>query len=110
MTLYTNLEPCLMCLGAAMSFCAGQIVYGADSPADGAATKLSQVSFGDATYPEYKMPTIVSGVLKDESRVLFQAFIEKSTDGLLVNFARGVLRADSDNRNTIDSFSRRSKP
>jgi tRNA(adenine34) deaminase len=110
MTLYTNLEPCVMCLGAAMSFCLGRIVYGINAPADGAATRLSQVSFGNATYPEYKMPTIIGGVLKDESRALFEAFVEKSRDGVLVNFARGVLRADSDNRNTIDSFSRHSEP
>ena len=34
--LYTNLEPCLMCMGAAMSFFLGEIVYGLESPGDGA--------------------------------------------------------------------------
>lgn len=100
MTLYTNLEPCLMCLGAAMSFCAGQIVYSVDSPADGAATRLAKVSFGDGTYPEYRMPTIVGGVLMEESRALFQAFIRRSTDRTLISFAEGVLGSDSDNRST----------
>lgn len=91
MTLYTNLEPCVMCLGASMSFCLGTIVFGADAPADGAAKRLSEVSFGDVTYPDYKMPVIVGGVLKDESRSLFRAFIEESRDGALINFAKGIL-------------------
>jgi tRNA(adenine34) deaminase len=30
--LFTNLEPCLMCLGAAMSFFLGEIYYGLESP------------------------------------------------------------------------------
>jgi tRNA(adenine34) deaminase len=103
MTLYTNLEPCVMCLGAAMSFCVGTIVYGINAPADGAATRLSKVSFGNATYPDYQMPTIISGVLKDESRSLFQTFIEKSTDGSLVSFSRGILGSDSCNRQALSS-------
>ena len=34
--LFTNLEPCLMRMGAAMSFFLGEIVYGLESPGDGA--------------------------------------------------------------------------
>ena len=95
MTLYSNLEPCLMCLGAAMSSCIGKIVFGAYAPADGAVARLSGMSFGSASYPEYKMPGIVGGILKDESRSLFQAFIEKSSDDALINFARGIVQSDS---------------
>src|SRR5919201_5140631 len=36
-TLYTTLEPCLMCMGTAMSFGVGRIVYAMAAPADGAA-------------------------------------------------------------------------
>jgi tRNA(adenine34) deaminase len=95
MTLYTNLEPCVMCLGAAMSFCVGTIVYGINAPADGAVTRLSDVSFGDSTYPDYHMPTIIRGALADESRSLFQLFVEKSSDRAMVSFSRGVLGSDS---------------
>jgi tRNA(adenine34) deaminase len=98
MTLYTNLEPCVMCLGAAMSFCVGKIVYGINAPADGAATRLSEVSFGHATYPDYRMPIITSGVLKDESQTLFQAFIEKSRDGAMVSFSTGILASGANKR------------
>jgi len=110
MTLYTNLEPCVMCLGAAMSFCVGRIVYGVGAPADGAVTRLAHVSFGNATYADYRMPTIVGGVMRDESRSLFQAFIEQSTDDPMVRFAMGVVDADVDERHTMNALSRGSKP
>lgn len=100
-TLYTNLEPCVMCLGAAMSFCVGAIVYGINAPADGAAARLSKVPFGNAAYPDYQMPTIISGVLRDESRSLFQAFIDKSKDAPLVSFSRDILGDDSSNPQAI---------
>lgn len=105
MTLYTNLEPCMMCLGAAMSFCVGRIVYGVAAPADGAVLRLAEISFGNITYPEYEMPAIVGGVMRNESRSLFRAFIEKSTDYSMVAFARGILGADPDDWTAIDELS-----
>jgi tRNA(adenine34) deaminase len=110
MTLYTNLEPCMMCLGAAMSFCIGRIVYGIAAPADGAVMRLAEVSFGNATYPEYEMPAIVGGVMRDESRALFRAFIAKSTDDSMVTFARGILGADSDDILTMSAHPLCSEP
>lgn len=37
MELFTNLEPCMMCLGAAISSFVGKIYYSLDAPSDGAA-------------------------------------------------------------------------
>ena len=110
MTLYTNLEPCVMCLGAAMSFCVGRVVYGLDSPADGGVIRLSQLPFGNVTYPEYEMPAIVGGVMSDESRSLFRAFVARSTDSPMVTFARGVLGPDLEDRLTKDSLFLGSEP
>lgn len=90
MTLYTTLEPCVMCFGASLSFGLGRIVYGATAPADGAVSRLAGISFGDATYPGYRMPEVAGGVLAEESRALFRAYREMSTDRALVNFARGI--------------------
>jgi tRNA(adenine34) deaminase len=92
MTLYTNLEPCVMCLGAAMSFGIGRIVFATDAPADGAVTRLSGIPFGNSSYADYQMPHIVGGVLQDDSRSLFQAFVGQSRDRTMVSFARGVAR------------------
>jgi tRNA(adenine34) deaminase len=96
MTLYTNLEPCAMCLGAAMSFCIGRIVFGAVAPADGAVTRLSGVVFGNATYLDYKMPDVIGGVLEADSRLLFDAFAHQSKDRALVNFALAISASASD--------------
>src|SRR2546421_7822324 len=41
-TLYTTLEPCLMCVGTAMSFCLGRIVYPLAARADGVARVMRQ--------------------------------------------------------------------
>src|SRR5207302_6506226 len=41
-TLYTTLEPCLMCMGTAMSFGVARIVYAMAAPADGAADVAEQ--------------------------------------------------------------------
>jgi len=91
MTLYTTLEPCVMCLGAAMSFCVGTIVFGTNAPADGGVTRLAEISFGAAGYPAYRMPDVVAGVLRAESRSLFQTFVETSRDAALIGFARTIL-------------------
>jgi tRNA(adenine34) deaminase len=40
--LFTNLEPCLMCMGAAMSFFLGQIYYALEAPRDGAVALAHQ--------------------------------------------------------------------
>ncbi len=37
-TLYTTLEPCALCMAAAMSFLLGRIVYAAEAPVDGGTT------------------------------------------------------------------------
>lgn len=93
MTLYTTLEPCAMCLGAAMSFCLGRVVYALDAPADGAIERFARASFGGDSCPEYRLPIVLRGVLRDESRALFRGFVEQSTDDEMVGFARGILLA-----------------
>jgi len=40
MQLFTNLEPCMMCLGAAMTFFIGDIYYALEAPIDGAVPNI----------------------------------------------------------------------
>ena len=40
--LFVTCEPCLMCLGAAMSFFVGQVYYGHEAPGDGAVELVKQ--------------------------------------------------------------------
>jgi len=94
MTIYTSLEPCAMCLGAAMSFRLGRIVYALNAPADGAIDRFAHASFGDHTYPDYRVPVVTGGVLREEARALFRAFVEQSTDRELIGFASGVITTE----------------
>src|SRR5438045_1624330 len=50
--LYVNLEPCLMCLGAAMSFFLGEVYYGLESPGDGAVALVQQWQKNHGDFPE----------------------------------------------------------
>jgi len=94
MTLYTNLEPCLMCFGAATSCCIGRIVYGLGAPVDGALARIAESSFCTIIDPEYIRPVVVGGVLKPESRALFKAFVAQSIDEHMMSFAARILAAD----------------
>jgi tRNA(adenine34) deaminase len=57
MQLFTTLEPCMMCLGGAMSFCIGEIYYALEAPNDGAVAVAKQKWAEDCIeYPGYKVP------------------------------------------------------
>src|SRR5919204_6671813 len=64
--LYTTLEPCLMCMGAAMSAFLDTIVYAVDSPLDGAARVATEWA-PPAGHPRpgeraaYRVPHVVGG-------------------------------------------------
>lgn len=76
MQLFSTLEPCMMCMGAAMSFCIGEIYYALESPSDGA-VKLAQDRWGEENkdFPTYKLPKILGGLLREESRQLFLDYV-----------------------------------
>lgn len=70
-TLYSSIEPCLMCAGAAMHARVDAIVFGASEPRAGA------VSGGTNYFEQLRhlhSLDITGGVLEAESRALIQAF------------------------------------
>lgn len=73
--LYTNLEPCLMCLGAAMTFFLGRLTYALESPSDGAVEVVSKWVRPGGDFAEYRLPQIEGGVLRGESLQLFQRYV-----------------------------------
>jgi tRNA(adenine34) deaminase len=72
-TLYTTLEPCALCMGAAMSFLLGRIVFAAEAPVDGAAN-LPHVWAPPNGHPPdgvpYALPELAGGVCREESIAL----------------------------------------
>ncbi|GJG86175.1 hypothetical protein tb265_13560 [Gemmatimonadetes bacterium T265] len=70
--LVSTLEPCVMCTGAAMEAAVDTIVYALRAPADAGSSRVRPPES-----PESQMPRIVGGVLEDESRRLFERWLDQ---------------------------------
>lgn len=67
--LYSTLEPCLMCIGAAMQCGVDIIVYGMKCKPDGATATIKGISM-----PGQKTPEIISGILENECLNVFRSW------------------------------------
>jgi tRNA(adenine34) deaminase len=92
MQLFTNLEPCMMCLGAAMSSFVGEVFYALESPSDGAVQMAQEWDPQSEDYAAYRLPKITGGILREESQALFREFAEKCPPGGLRDFALSLTR------------------
>jgi tRNA(adenine34) deaminase len=90
--LFTNLEPCLMCMGAAMSFFLGEIVYGLESPGDGAVDLVRVWSRREEDIPGYRIPMIAGGLLREESIHLFAEYVARHAPGPMRDWAETLAR------------------
>ncbi|WP_433728783.1 nucleoside deaminase [Actinoplanes sp. CA-051413] len=75
--LAVNLEPCLMCVGAAMALKVNEIYYGLESPADGG----SAVAATWPTSPDlpwYAAPTITGGIRRAEVQDQFRRYRDRA--------------------------------
>lgn len=89
--LVTTVEPCLMCLGAAMSAFVGRLVYSLPSETDGAARVASSIPGARPGFAAYQLPALQGGVMQDRSRQLFQAYIDRTEDGPLRRWASSLV-------------------
>ncbi len=69
--LYATVEPCPMCMGAALHARVARVVYGCDDPKAGAARSLYRL--GDDSRLNHRLE-VTRGVASDESRALLRAF------------------------------------
>ena len=69
--LVSTLEPCVMCLGAAMEVGVGQVLFGLNAPADNGTQRVKPPES-----PESRTPEIEGGILSAESRALFERWLE----------------------------------
>jgi len=90
--LFTNLEPCLMCTGAAMSFFLGEIVYGLESPADGGIGLVQAWPRKEEDLPGYQVPRITGGVLREKSIRLFEEYVAQRPPGPMRDWAESLTR------------------
>lgn len=68
--LVSTLEPCVMCLGAAMESGVRQVLFGLNAPADNGTQRVKPPESKEATSPE-----IEGGILAGESRKLFEEWL-----------------------------------
>ena len=91
MQLFTTLEPCMMCLGAAMTFFIGEIHYALEAPMDGA-VEYAKDFWGKqcVEIPSYGLPTIHSGILRAESQDLYREYLQIHKPGPMYDFAKAL--------------------
>ena len=90
--LYTNLEPCLMCIGMVLSSFVGKVYYALEAPEDGA------VDFVHKEYEERKItglsawqfPEVSVGLLRTESIQLFREFVNRDEGRPGVVYAKSL--------------------
>lgn len=91
MELFTNLEPCMMCLGASISSFIGSIYYSLDAPSDGAAKWAKQIWNKHHVKSSFCLPAITAGILKNESKELFKKYIDIHKEGPLVEWVKTII-------------------
>lgn len=71
--LVSTLEPCVMCLGAAMEVGIDVVIYGLEAPADGGTSRIQA-----PRSPENVLPRCRGRACRDEARVLFLEWLARS--------------------------------
>lgn len=86
LVIYTSLEPCLMCIGAAMQCQIDRIVYAMSATPDGGSRFASSIAAGGQ-----KPPQIDGGILVAEATALMEEFVHNNPQHFGVDYARALL-------------------
>ncbi|GAA2603710.1 deaminase [Paractinoplanes durhamensis] len=88
--LAVNLEPCVMCLGAAMALEVTDVYYGLASPADGGSALVANWPVS-ADLPWYRPPALTAGVRAAEVRDQFRRYCVSAPDSGFRDWARTLV-------------------
>lgn len=80
LVLATTLEPCVMCLGAAMHARVDTIIYGLPAPGNGGIDRCAPLDT-----PGTYLPRFVGGIRADESRALLAEWLHRHPDDAFIN-------------------------
>jgi|CXWL01.1.fsa_nt_gi tRNA(adenine34) deaminase len=86
LTIYTTLEPCLMCVGAGMQAGVKRYVFGMKAAPDGAANMT-----GSLAKSGFEVPDIVGGVLEMEEVALMREFASQFPDSPALPYVDAML-------------------
>jgi tRNA(adenine34) deaminase len=73
LALAVNLEPCVMCLGVAMTLGVADVFYALESPGDGGAGIAAQWRDSPDT-PFFRIPTMTAGIRRAQARDQFRRY------------------------------------
>jgi len=90
MQLFTNLEPCMMCFGAAMSLFISEVHYALESPSDGAVNIAKIWDPQSDDYPAYRLPKVYGGILRKNSQELFIRYTATCEPGAIRDWAKSL--------------------
>lgn len=82
-TVYTTLEPCLMCLGLMLNVRVSRIVYALEDPYGGGVCMLRPDALPIRHQKEH--PFISAGILREETRILFKEFFASTASSFWKN-------------------------
>ncbi|MFG0292093.1 MAG: nucleoside deaminase [Phycisphaerales bacterium JB050] len=97
LTLVTTLEPCLMCMGAAVELGIGRVIYGLEAPGNGFEQRIDLRSpkRGGRPVPGGAvrwMPEVIAGMLREDCRDLWVRWLEGRDEGAPgVGFAKALM-------------------
>jgi tRNA(Arg) A34 adenosine deaminase TadA len=93
LVLVSTLEPCVMCLGAAMEAAVDTIVYGLVAPPDGGTHRVRPPES-----PESQMPRVIGDVLAAESRALLERWLAEHANPQQAPYIEQLLATTSSHR------------
>ena len=85
-----SLEPCLMCLGAAMVLGVAEVYFALESPVDGG-VKVAEERRGGQEPHWFATPKITGGIRREESRALYRRWCATAKPGPMRDWAVTLL-------------------
>jgi tRNA(adenine34) deaminase len=90
-----NLEPCVLCLGAAMVLGVREVYFALESPSDGGTgittTAIAANWQPSPDMPGFAAPVMVGGIRREESRDLFRRYCATAPDSPMRRWAESFL-------------------
>ncbi len=73
-----------------MSFFVGEIYYGHEAPGDGAVSLVQQWRRKEEDFPNYRVPKIEGGILREEGIALFREYVASHSSGALWEWSKTI--------------------
>jgi tRNA(adenine34) deaminase len=90
-TLVTTLEPCLLCMAAAMFGFAERVVFALESPTDGGTTIGDVWNPAARSVAPYRFPAVEAGVRREESAALVREYLRRKPESPFARWAETLV-------------------